>query len=463
MNTNTGEHPERVLGSRLSRSRQGAGFAVAVIGPLLVTVVLLPARESLGLETVLLLFVLVSVIASALGGVLPALAASAIGLGLANFAFTKPYGSLLVASTGEAIDLVIFVAVAVLVGVVTEWGARARAGAERARWSAELLADVGNRASEPDSVERALAQTRVLYGVNAVRLVEDGATVVEAGLAQPGDTPTRVDAGDGLQLELCGPDQVGRDRRLLASLALTTGRLWRTRQLAEQARRAEELARLDELRSSLLAAVGHDLRNPLAALTVAAETLRQDDLELEPGDRAELLRAIEQNVDRLNGIIGNLLDLSRLRAGVLSVQLQPTQVLELLPGILRHADEPIQLDLPDDLPPVRADPGLLERVLANLVDNANRHADGGGSLTIEAERVADRVELRVIDHGPGVPRTRFEEIFTPFQHFGDRSSSGVGLGLAIARGFTDAMGGTLTPSGTEGGGLTMTVSLAVAQ
>ena len=255
---------------------------------------------------------------------------------------------------------------------------------------------------------------------------------------------------------------MGRDRRLLASLALATGRLWRTRQLAEQARRADELSRVDELRSSLLAAVGHDLRNPLASITVAAQTLRQDDLQLDPADRAELLRAIEQNTERLNGIIGNLLDLSRLRAGVLSVQLQPTEVLELLPDILRQAEGRIDLELPDDLPPVLADPGLLERVLANLVDNAARHTESGAGITIAAERVADRVVVQVVDHGPGVPSERFDEIFAPFQHFGDRSASGVGLGLAIARGFTDAMGGSLTPSETEGGGLTMTVSLQVA-
>ena len=457
-----GEPPARALVSRLPRSRQRAGFAVAVLGPVLLTVVLLPARDALGLDTVLLLFVLVSVIASALGGVLPALAASAIGLAFANFAFTRPYGSLMVASANEAIDLAIFVTVAALVGVVAEWGARARIRSERARWSAELVAEVGSRGIEPDSVERTLAEIRALYGMTAVRFLDGEVVVAELGTAGPDDGVIVTPAGEGLRLELIGPERIGRDRGLLESLAATAGRLWRTRQVNERALRAEELARVDELRAALLAAVGHDLRNPLSAIKVAAATLRQDDLRLEPDERDELLRVIEQNTDRLNDIIGNLLDLSRLRAGVLSVQLQPTDVLDLLPEILRLAEGRIDLDLPDDLPPVQADPGLLERVLANLVANAERHGTADGRFSIAAERVGDRVEVRVIDHGQGVPAERFEEIFAPFQHFGDRSSAGVGLGLAIARGFTEAMDGTLTPSDSEGGGLTMTVSLAVA-
>lgn len=454
--------PVSGLGTRLSRRRQLYGFGVAVLGSPLLTLILLPIRESLGLDTVLLLFVLVTVTASAVGGVLPALAASAISFGLANFFFTRPYGSLLVANSNELIDLVIFGAVAALVGVVTEVGARTRAHAERALLEAEWLAEVGSREHEPESVERALGEARVIYGMHAVTLTANGRTLAASGSPEPDDTLITVPAGEGLDLELSGPERVGEDRTLLTSLALTAGRLWRTRQLAEQARRAEELGRIDELRASLLAAVGHDLRNPLAAITAAATTLRQTDIELDADETDELLETIEEHARRLNDIIGNLLDMSRLQAGALSVHPRPTVLLEVLAGVVRLGEGRVELAIPEDLPMIRADAGLLERVLANLVANADRLLPPGEKVVIAAERVGGRVAVRVVDHGPGVAPERFEEIFAPFQHFGDRSTTGVGLGLAIARGFTEAMGGTLTPSPTPGGGLTMTVTLEVA-
>jgi two-component system sensor histidine kinase KdpD len=454
--------PASGLATRLSRRRQLYGVGVALLGSPLLTLLLVPVRDSLGLDTVLLLFVLVTVVASAAGGVLPALTASAISFGLANFFFTRPYGSLLVESTNELIDLVIFGTVAVLVGIVTEVGARSRGRTERARIEAEWLAELGNSAHEPESVERALEEARTIYGVHAVTLTDSGRTLVASGRPEPDDTLIVVPAGEQLELTLSGPERVGEDRSLLTSLALTAGRLWRTRQLAEQARRAEELGRIDELRASLLAAVGHDLRNPLAAVTAAASTLRQRDIDLDPDDQAELLETIEEHARRLNDIIGNLLDMSRLQAGALSVYPRPTVLLEVLAGVVRLGEGRVELAIPEDLPMVRADAGLLERVLDNLVANADRHLPQGERLVIEAERIGDHVAVRVIDHGPGVAPERFEEIFAPFQHFGDRSTTGVGLGLAIARGFTEAMGGSLTPSATPGGGLTMTVTLGVA-
>lgn len=454
--------PAGRLISRLSRRRQLYGLGVAAIGAPLLTLLLLPARDSLGLDTVLLLFVLVSVAASAVGGVLPALAASFISFGLANFFFAPPYGSLLVANDNELIDLIVFLAVAALVGVITEMGARVRGRAERGRLEADWLVELGSREHGPDSVELALADARTIYGMHAATLTEGGQVLAASGKPEEDDWVIVTPAGEHLQLELSGPERVGEDRGLLSSLALTAGRLWRTQHLAEQARRAEELGRIDELRASLLAAVGHDLRNPLAAITAAASTLRQADIQLDPEDQAELLETIETHAGRLNDIIGNLLDMSRLQAGALSVHPAPTVLLEVLAGVVRLGEGRVELDIPEDLPMIRADAGLLERVLANLVANADRHLPPGEKVRIAAKQAGQRVALQVIDHGPGVAPGRMGEIFAPFQHFGDRSTTGLGLGLAIARGFTEAMGGTLTPSRTPGGGLTMTVNLEVA-
>ncbi|MEE9964833.1 MAG: DUF4118 domain-containing protein [Propionicimonas sp.] len=451
--------------SGLPRRRRLYGFAVAVGAPVALTAVLAPARQSLGLDTVLLLFVLVSVIASVLGGVVPALVASVVSVGLANFFFTQPYGTLQVANATELIDLVIFLAVAVLVGVVTEFGVRARARSERARIQAEWLTDLSNLDHGPESVEVALAKARAVFGMNEVQLVRGDEVVAGVGERAADDAIVAADAGEQWQLRLYGPESMGADRRVLTSLAQTAVRLWRTEQLGQKARRAEELARIDELRSSLLAAVGHDLRNPLAAITVAAATLRQDDLALEPDERSELLATIEEHSRRLDHIIGNLLDASRVQAGALSMHRQPTEFLEVLGSVLRPGEPTVELMIPEDLPLLNADPGLLERVVANLLDNAARHAGPDSAVTLAAHRdpsAPGRVAISVIDHGAGVDPQQYEEIFAPFQHFTDRVSTGVGLGLAIARGFTEAMGGTLTPSATPGGGLTMTVTLEVA-
>ena len=454
--------PAGGLGSRLTRRRQLYGLGVAAGSAPLLTLLLLPVRESLGLDTVLLLFVLVSVVASAVGGVLPALAASMISFGLANFFFAPPYGSLLVENNNELIDLIVFFAVAVGVGVVTELGARGRVRSERSLLEAEWLAELGTREHGPDSVETALADARAIYGMHAATLTDGDRVLAGSGTPESDDTVLITSAGENLQLELSGPARVGEDRGLLSSLALTAGRLWRTQQLAEQARRAEELGRIDDLRASLLAAVGHDLRNPLAAITAAATTLRQTDIVLDPADQDELLETIETHAGRLNDIIGNLLDMSRLQAGALSVHPAPTVLLEVLAGVVRLGEGRVALDIPEDLPMIRADAGLLERVLANLVANADRHLPAGEKVRIAAHRDAAHVAVKVIDNGPGVAAERMGEIFAPFQHFGDRSTTGLGLGLAIARGFTEAMGGTLSPSRTPGGGLTMTVTLEVA-
>lgn len=448
----------------LSRRRRLAGLAVAAVGGPVLTAALVPLREHLGLHTVLLAFVLISVAASAVGGVVPATVATLFSFGLANFFFTRPYGTLAVAEPSELVDLLVFLTVSVLVGVIAELGARARVQVDRDRLRAEWLA--GLEASQHDrtsSLESVLDVILTSYNADGVALTSGSTVLASAGRwPSPGQLST-ASAGEGLQVQVVGPERFGSDPAPLAALATTAGRLWRSRVLLEQARHAEELRRIDEVRSSLLAAVGHDLRGPLAAIRAAAATLRQPELDLDPADSAELLASIEEQVGRLDEIIANLLDLSRLRAGVLSVQLAPTSLIAVAAAVLRYGADRIVLDIPDDLPLVRADFGLLERVLVNLVSNSDRHLPEGESVTIRAQAASPYVQLAVIDHGPGVAPERFDEIFLPFQHFSDRSAGGVGLGLATARGFTEAMGGRIVPSQTPGGGLTMTITLEEAR
>jgi two-component system sensor histidine kinase KdpD len=217
------------------------------------------------------------------------------------------------------------------------------------------------------------------------------------------------------------------------------------------------------MRTALLAAVSHDLRTPLASIKASVSSLRQTDVEWSEADQADLLATIEQNADRLDDLIGNLLDMSRLHTGSLQPFLRPTAIDEVAPVAVGGLDDSLRLELtvPDGFPLVLADPGLLERVLANLFSNALRHSQGARPPELQAQLLDDTVLLEVVDHGPGVPDEQKERIFEPFTRVGDRYP-GVGLGLAVAKGFAEAMGGRIVAIDTPGGGLTVRVTLPVA-
>ena len=305
-------------------------------------------------------------------------------------------------------------------------------------------------------------------GPDAVALVEQHPTG-DREVARVGPTPPRpstitVSGGPGLRLVGAGPELFAEDRRLLTSLAHAAGRAVEGQRLAGEAAQGRQLGEIDRLRSALLAAVGHELRTPLAGIKAAVSSLRQRDVVWTADDQEQFLATIEESTDRLTDLIANLLDMSRLQAHALSVTLRPVALDEVVAKALLGT-RPVDLagQVPDDLPLVLADPGLLERAVANVVANAGRYSPSGTPVRLRAEASDGTVRLHVADVGPGVPEADWERMFAPFQTWDDRSTtSGVGLGLAIARGFVEAMGGTVTPSATPGGGLTMTIALPVA-
>ena len=262
-----------------------------------------------------------------------------------------------------------------------------------------------------------------------------------------------------LALEVSGQAASATTSLLAGYTAQAVAALDRAR-LRTQAAQAEALAEGDRMRTALLRAVSHDLRTPLASIKASVSSLRQTDVHWSAEDEAELLANIEQNADRLDALVGNLLDMSRLQAGSLEPFLRATAVDEVAPVALRGLDDADQLLIvvPDDLPLVRADPGLLERVLANLFSNALRHSPPDLRPMLRAKEDGDRVVLDVVDHGTGVPAGLKERIFEPFARLDERSP-GVGLGLAVAKGFAEAMGGTIVAVDTPGGGLTVRVTL----
>jgi two-component system sensor histidine kinase KdpD len=241
----------------------------------------------------------------------------------------------------------------------------------------------------------------------------------------------------------------------------------RQERLAEKAATASQLGETDRMRSALLSAVSHDLRSPLASAKAAVTSLRSSDVTFSDADRGELLATAEESLDRLTRLVENLLDMSRLQAGVLGVHPQLMSAAEAVPRAIDElgpAGRDITAHLPDDLAEVQADPGLLERILVNLLANAVRYSPPDKPPSISISEHAGMVEIRVIDRGPGIAAIDRERVFMPFQRLGDRdNSTGVGLGLALSRGLAEAMGGTLHPEDTPGGGLTMTLALPAAE
>jgi K+-sensing histidine kinase KdpD len=444
----------------LPTRRRWTGALAALGGPAVLTAALIPARDTLSLASQALLFLPVVVAAAAVGGAWPGLLAAAVSDLLLNWFFIPPYHTFAVDHRDNVIALLVYIAVAAAVAVIVELAARQRANAERTRTEVRLLARATTRPTAEQSLTALLELVRDTFAMTSVAITDNGVEIERVGLPPGGSDPVLdIPASNRVRLVAHGPPTIGQDHRLLRQLAGAAARILETRTLADEAAQARQLAEIDRLRAALLAAVGHDLRTPLAGMKAAITSLRDPTITWDDTDRDGLHATIEESVDTLGELVNNLLDMSRLQAGVLSVHLLPTSVEAACAKAALTAATAVDTDAADDLF-IRADPGLLDRVLANLVANAARFSP---SVAIAAHRDGDQVHVAVIDHGPGIPPTDRDRIFEPFQRLGDNTThTGPGLGLAIARGFTIAMHGTVTPTDTPGGGLTMTITLPTA-
>ncbi len=284
----------------------------------------------------------------------------------------------------------------------------------------------------------------------------------------PEDADESEQLDDDLFLVVRGGALAADDRRVMNAFAAHLGAALDRRRLRDEAATAAALAEANALRAALLQAVSHDLRTPLAGIKASVSSLRQPDVQWSAEQRSEFEATIEDETDRLTKLVGDLLDMSRIQADVVRPELRAVALDEVVPAALHSLGaraNGVQVDVVDTLPPVTADPALLERVVANLVDNAIVHTRPGTTVRVEAGEVAGAVHLRVIDRGAGIDPTQREQAFEPFQRLGDdgrTSGTGVGLGLAVARGFTRAIGGELSIDDTPGGGTTMVVTLRPA-
>ncbi|MFH9072471.1 sensor histidine kinase [Streptomyces alboflavus] len=462
-------------GARLGRSRIIWGWLVGIVGPALLTLLLTNVDADLGLANDMLLFLTLTVAAALLGGLVPSLASAAFGSLLLNYFFTPPVHQWTISDAKNIVAIVVFVSVAISVASVVDLAARRTHQAARLRAESEILSHLaGSVLRGENSLESLLETVRETFAMESVALLEResdvapwtcaGSVGARAHVGRPEDADVDVPVGDHMALALSGRVLPAEDRRVLAAFAAQAAVVLDRQRLQTEADQARTLAEGNRIRTALLAAVSHDLRTPLAGIKASVTSLRSEDVEWSEEDQAELLAGIEAGADRLDHLVGNLLDMSRLQTGTVAPLIREIDLDEVVPMALGGVpDGSVVLDIPEDLPMVAVDKGLLERAVANIVENAVKYAPDEEPVFVSASALGDRVELRVVDRGPGVPDDAKDRIFEPFQRYGDAPrGSGVGLGLAVARGFVESMGGTLDAEDTPGGGLTMVLTLKAA-
>ena len=449
---NGGVSPEEGDGS-LSPRRVAAGWVLVVVGLPVLTATLLSVRRGPALTFEAMPYLVLAIAWALVGGRWPAVAASVLGTLALNYWFTEPLHTLDISNARDIVTLVVFVVTSVAVAAVVDSAARRRHRAVVAESEASTLAMLNRTVLGGEyDVPGLLDLARDTFGGSSAELVEDDAVLTQEDTVVPVAGSTR--------LVLRGRVLDAGDRRVLVAFASHLGVLREREELARQTEAARELEAGNRTRTALLAAVSHDLRTPLAGIRSAAETLRAHADDLDPADRDALLDAAVQATARLTTMVSDLLDMSRLQTGAVQPALVEVSLHEVVDRACQHLDGGERVKV-GNLPAALVDPGLLERVLANLLANALRHSD---VVTVTGEEAGRRVTLRVADQGPGVPVADRARMFEPFQRLGDTpAGDGVGLGLAVARGLTEAQGGSLIVGDAPGGGLVMVLDLAGAE
>ncbi|WP_235010413.1 sensor histidine kinase KdpD [Mycobacterium sp. 3519A] len=472
-------HDQAVRGSAWSRmtprQHHAMSWLAAVVVPSAICAVIVYLIDPyLGIGGESAIFFIGVLIVALLGGVAPAALSALLSGLLLNYFLVAPRYTFTIAEPDSAVTVVVLLLVAVAVAALVDGAASRAREARRASQEAELLALFAGSVLRGADLNALLERVRETYSQRAVSLLREGAGIVGCVGTDPcvdvDTADTAIEVGDDeFWLLMAGRKLPARDRRVLGAVAKQAAGLVKQRELTEEAGKAEAIAQADELRRSLLSAVSHDLRTPLAAAKAAVSSLRSNDIDFSAEDTAELLATIEESVDQLTALVGNLLDSSRLAAGVLRPELRRVYLEETVQrallgiskgvtGFRRQGVDRVKVEVSDAV--VLADSGLLERVLANLIDNALRYAPDS-PVRVTAGQVGERVLIAVVDEGPGIPRGAEAEVFAPFQRLGDHDTSiGVGLGMSVARGFVEAMGGTISVTDTPGGGLTVEIDLA---
>ena len=460
-----------------ARRRRLLAWGLTVLALPGLVAVTVPFRDSLALSTDLLIYLAVVLAIAAIGGRIVAVVAAALASLLLNWFFVLPYNTLTIAEPENLVSLLAFVGLAIAVGSLVDTAARRAYESQRARVEATALArSAATLAADSDALPGLVEQIRTTFALDRVRLVADdgvgrGYDTSDAPLvSQPVGTlhiGLAVGPTGAYGLELYGRPLSNDDLRVLRALIDQLAVAIDRSHLGREAAEVEALAQIDSARTALLRAVSHDLRTPLASIkAMVSGLLESDEVQWSPEQVHDALVTVDEETDRLNRLVGDLLDASRLQIGALAVNYQTVDVAESIGVVLaslRAGADRVDVDVPTGLPPACGDSALLERSLDNIVTNALRHG-GPSRARITVGVVGQEVHVCVIDRGAGIPEHLRERIMAPFQQLGDdRAGGGVGLGMSIAQGFVQAMHGRLELDDTPGGGLTVTIVLPLAE
>ncbi|WP_406289513.1 DUF4118 domain-containing protein [Embleya sp. NBC_00896] len=464
----------------LTRRRRLTGFVLAAAGLPLLTLVLTALRGRLSLASDIPIFLVAIIGVAMVGGLYPAVFAALAGFLLLNYYFTPPTHEFTIGDSDNVVALVAFVLAAVAVSAIVDLAARRTREAARARAEAEGLSTLAGSVLRGErALDSLLERLRETFGLVSVTLLEHRpgapltpdrqrdphswrivASVGTGPCASPDEGDVDVPVGDELALVLRGRPLRAADRRVLEAYAAQAALALHQQRLEEESEQSRPIAEADRARTALFAAVSHDLRTPLTSAIAAVDSLADPDSAPTDDARAELVTAAGDSLARLDRLVADLLDVSRLQAGTLGTDAQPLAVDEIVSNALdglAPSDHHIDIRIPDEIPDVLADPALVERILVTLISNAQRRSPLDHHVLVTASAHAGRVELRIVDRGPGIVRDRVsrptQRLATEVDHIG------AGLGLTLARGLADAMGGTVVLEETPGGGLTATLGL----
>jgi two-component system sensor histidine kinase KdpD len=456
-------------GISLQRKLLGVLAGALVLSAL--TVGLVANRDVISVPTSLALYLLTVVGVTAIGGRWPGIISALFAPLLANWYLIPPYHTFRINDGENILELVVFVSATTIVSAFVSLASRRSTEADRAWREASTLAALNeSSAADPlDGIIELLSKTFNLSGVSVLKSDNDR---IETVASIGSSAPTTAQAADftseitpGVSLAINGPALTANDHRLLTAFMGQLSNALEQRELRHIAMEANALAKADELRTAILRAVSHDLRSPLASIKASVSSLRQPDIDWPEDVREDFLAAIESDTDRLTGIITNLLDLSRIEAGVLRPVLRKISLEEILPTAVQGLNSlRITIDVPHDLSDMDSDPALLERVLANLMGNALTWSPADKPIIVRAHERDNFIQIHIIDYGIGIPQNQRATVLQPFHRLSDSTSSGgLGLGLAIADRLIASMNGRLELRDTPGGGLTAVVIVPIAR
>ena len=464
------DRPIRRRRSTVSWRRRLFGAAGAAVVLPLMTVVLSHVHAASPFSTVFPCYLIAVVALAWAGGLAVGIAAAAAATLLENYYFVPPTHTLSVGRSADVVALLAFLVFSLGASTLATAFARRSEQAARARAEAQILTrSAATVAASPADLLPVLDSLRTVLAVDRMaieRRAGDGwVEELVVGEVLSGDaTSTRLALGDDRRLAFVGRPLEAQDHLVVTAFAERLAEAYRATALREEAARLQALAEVDALRTGLLRSVSHDLRTPLASVRANVSSLLLDDVAWSRSDQRAILGAIDRDVQRLTRLITDLLDAGRLEAGVVQPRLAEVDLDDLLAGALETIDlheRRLDLRVPQDLPSIRTDPDLVERAIANVVANACAFSPADLAVRIQAAVAPGRVQLVVSDRGPGISPDDRAEAMEPFRRLDD-SGAGSGLGLSVAKGFLEVLGGSIHLDETPGGGLTVVMEIVGA-